>query len=441
MAASGIADSGVQIDFPTHRPTRTAVAARQNRLLGSRVNHGVDVLGNLISGIDTHQVRHVAVSFVGLILLRGVFPLAQQRQTIDNFCRRALVEFRKLIFQIRQESIDIRRQSVDVAGDEFVPSQQRAVEQIPDELLRVGRGVFGTGTMLGGIFIRTFVSSVGGQNKTPHPVFAARFHRRPRLFEQEFHVERIAIVLPEMHTIPCIRHRIVLHPVRACAVDVIFRRQRPTLRLSADILRIFTPLRTLASLAVDVVGERTVEFAQIRHLGRPVVHLHVDVRVNIAVPWRRIAVVPNALQVVGQRHASAARNQQITTIGEVDFRKQQVARRRTCIITDEIRGRLRVGSGRERQLAAVVERLVIGIVGLGDGLVALVCRCFHAILNFRGQQRSVVDIFVVARVEIRHSTQENRHFVGICHGDARSRSRNASAFRHDAHLTIITFGF
>ena len=141
VTAFGIGDSSVQVDFPTHRPTRATVAARQNRLSCRCIDDGVDVLGDLVAGIDTHQVRHMAVRFVSLRGLRRIFPFAQQRQTIDDLGRRALVEFSELISEVRQERIDIRGQSVDVAGNEFVPSQQRAVEQVPNELLRVGGGV------------------------------------------------------------------------------------------------------------------------------------------------------------------------------------------------------------------------------------------------------------------------------------------------------------
>ena len=199
-------------------------------------------------------------------------------------------------------------------------------------------------------------------------------------------------------------------------------------------------MRTLTGLTIDVFREAIVEFAQIRHFGRPIVHLHVDVRVNIAVPSWRIAVVPNTLQVVGQCHATAARDEQVATIGEVHFLEQQVVRRTAGKGTDEGRSRRRVRSSRERQFATVVERFVVGFVSLGNGLVALIGRCFHAIFDFGGQKCRVVDVFVVARVEIRHSTQENGHFVGTRHGDAVSRSRNGSAFRHHAHLAIVTFG-
>ena len=440
MTAFGISDSSVQVDFPTHRPTRATVAARQNRLPCRCIDDGVDVLGDLVAGIDTHQVRHMAVRLVGLRGLRRVFPLTQQRQSIDDLGRRAFVEFSELISEVRQERIDIRGQSVDVAGDEFVPSQQRAVEQVPNELLRVGGSVLGAGSVLGRPLTRTFVGAVFGQNETFQPIFAASFHRRPRLFEQEFRVERVAIVLPEVHTIPRIRHGVVLHKVRACAVDVVFGRQRPALRLSGDILRISAPLRTFASLAIDVFSVRQMEFAQVRHLGRPVVHLHVDVRVNISVPWRCIAVVPNTLQVVGQHHAATARNEQIATVGKIDFLEQQVVGLIAGKCADEVRCRRRVRSRRERQRAAVVERFIIGFVSLGNGLVALVGRCFHAIFDIRGQKCRIVDVFVVARVEIRHSTKENDHFVGTRHGDAVSRSRDGSALRHHAHLAIVTFG-
>ena len=227
MASFGITNSGVQVDFPTHRPARAAIATCQNRLFGRCVDDGVDVLGNLVARIDTHQVRHMAMTSVVLGRLRGVFPLAQQRQTVHDFSRRALVEFRKLIFQILQEGIDIRGQTVDVTGDEFVPSQQRAVEQVPDELLRVGGGVFGR-SLLRRVFIRALVGAVCCQNKSIQPEFATRLHCRPRFFEQEFRVERVAIVLPEVHTIPRIGNVIGRRKVSTCTVDIVFSEKCPS---------------------------------------------------------------------------------------------------------------------------------------------------------------------------------------------------------------------
>ena len=50
----------------------------------------------------------------------------------------------------------------------------------------------------------------------------------------------------------------------------------------------------------NVVDERQVQFAQVRGFSGPVVHLHIDVRMDVRVPSHLVNVVPDTLQVSGK---------------------------------------------------------------------------------------------------------------------------------------------
>lgn len=86
--------------------------------------------------------------------------------------------------------------------------------------------------------------------------------------------------------------------------DVVLRVASPSAALSGR-LRVAGPLLVVAGRHVDdIVEERLVRLAQVGGLGGPIVHLHVDVRVDVGVPRCLGHVVPDALQVGGQGHAA-----------------------------------------------------------------------------------------------------------------------------------------
>ena len=68
---------------------------------------------------------------------------------------------------------------------------------------------------------------------------------------------------------------------------------------------------------LDQVEERPGGFRQVADFGRPVVHLEIDVGGVLAVPWRRHAFVPDALQVGRHGAGTAAAHQQIAAELEV----------------------------------------------------------------------------------------------------------------------------
>ena len=61
--------------------------------------------------------------------------------------------------------------------------------------------------------------------------------------------------------------------------------------------------------ALQVIEKRQVAFRQVADLGRPIVHLEVDIKVVVAVPRRIVLLRPNALQVGWQEARARAADQ------------------------------------------------------------------------------------------------------------------------------------
>ena len=68
---------------------------------------------------------------------------------------------------------------------------------------------------------------------------------------------------------------------------------------------------------IDKVEQGEVTLRQVTYLGKPVIHLSIDVHCPIAAPGRADLVVPNALQVCRLRSQTRTGYQQITTILKV----------------------------------------------------------------------------------------------------------------------------
>ena len=76
----------------------------------------------------------------------------------------------------------------------------------------------------------------------------------------------------------------------------------------------------------DELVQRLVKFGQIADLGGPVVHLHVDVEVPIAVPRRLDFLGPDALQVGRQAARPRGTDQQVTAEVEIQRRQRRIRR-------------------------------------------------------------------------------------------------------------------
>ena len=217
--------------------------------------------------------------------------------------------------------------------------------------------------------------------------------------EEEFLVEGVAIVLPEVINQPSICHAVVAAPSGHTAKDVRLCEDRPTLvGLSVDFVELARcTLPTFALRIVDdVVEERQMAVRKVRRLRGPIVHLHIDVVVHVRVPRRIVAVVPNALQVVGQRHCTAARRDaEVSTKVEVELFEEQAIGcvavvGRCAIIVHQVFGVALRSRAFEMERHATHIRLVVGNVGSFD--------------SFKRFLRSIVHESGDARVEVFGST-------------------------------------
>ena len=82
---------------------------------------------------------------------------------------------------------------------------------------------------------------------------------------------------------------------------------------------------SMAAHAVDEIEERSSRLREVRHLGRPVVHLDVDVDVIVGAPRRLQLLVPEALEV--GRHAARARRRDQAGSGRTENRARPGADR------------------------------------------------------------------------------------------------------------------
>ena len=175
------------------------------------------------------------------------------------------------------------------------------LQELNHELLSMSYGIFRR-TLFGRVFAGAFVSAIGSQLHALNPELRSTPHCGEGA-EQEIAVERVAIVLPKVSGIPSVGDDIIVHETTYTAEDIVLSIASPTLRL-AGILGILLPLTMIHSHVGDIIEERQVHLAQVGRFCWPVVHLHVDVRVNIRSPRWSVGVVPNTLQVAGQIHTA-----------------------------------------------------------------------------------------------------------------------------------------
>ena len=144
-------------------------------------------------------------------------------------------------------------------------------------------------------------------------------HDRPGALAQKRPVPAERVVLPEVRAEPRPAHRPV-RPLRVAAAEVPDRGglcpevgvvvRHPAARSIVDLRRAPAVRRQ----RLDEGEERLVGLRQVRHLGRPVVHLGVDVERPVGAPRRAHRLVPDALQV-GRRPAwPRAGDQQVAPV-------------------------------------------------------------------------------------------------------------------------------
>ena len=197
----------------------------------------------------------------------------------------------------------------------------------------------------------------------------------------------------------------------------------------------------------DIVEERQVAVRKVRRFRRPIVHLHIDVVVHVRVPRRIVAVVPNTLQVVGQRHCTATRRDaEVSTIVEVELFEEQTIGcvavvGRCAIIVHQVLGIALRSCTFEMEGHATHIRLVVGNVGRFDGFK----RFLRSIVHESGDAR--VEVFCSTfgargkcRVERRTPSENHQYFVRAFHHNTVSSSRHCPTHGHHFEARVVEDG-
>ena len=150
-------------------------------------------------------------------------------------------------------------------------------------------------------------------NKVVEQKLRGFLHDGIRFVAQEGTVEAELVVLPEVQRHPCAAHRpySAIRIIDGCGIapgiQIVMKHKTAC---AVHFLR-----RTAAAghVRLDPVEKRPGRLWQISDLGRPVVHLDVDVRGVLAVPRRCHAFIPNALEIGRHRSRSAASHQQVAS--------------------------------------------------------------------------------------------------------------------------------
>ena len=103
-------------------------------------------------------------------------------------------------------------------------------------------------------------------------------------------------MLPEVCSVPSVSDNVVVLECAYAAEDIVLGETSPTAVLTLQLCPLL-PLRLLFCHSPDIVEERHVHLAEVCRLSRPVVHLNVDVRVDIRVPCYTVDIVPDALEI------------------------------------------------------------------------------------------------------------------------------------------------
>ena len=156
-------------------------------------------------------------------------------------------------------------------------------------------------------------------------------------------------MLPQVSAIPGIG-RTVDQPVRITE-DIVLRVYGP----SAAILfpcHLLPRASVLQSFGRHVGDERGIAFRKIGHFGRPIIHLHVDIAMVVALPCRIVHVVPQPLQVTGQLASARRAEHEVTPILEIEHVEVSIVfmltHEHVCRVVRLLRIQVQLHTGKER---------------------------------------------------------------------------------------------
>ena len=181
---------------------------------------------------------------------------------------------------------------------------------------------------------------------------------------QEVFIKVELIILPNILThpyCPCrkMMRRAFLGRCRI-APDIILMMRHPAANIAAIgfaiiLLRCILSTRNQTS---DILYHRQMTRTQIGRLCRPIIHLYIDIRMVIGIPWIGKSFTPYSLQVGGQR-TSWRRYQKITAELEIQHFKILVFLFRVGILLHAFQQTVRRGNGCLRQVTEIQSHSVV----------------------------------------------------------------------------------
>ena len=157
-------------------------------------------------------------------------------------------------------------------------------------------------------------------------------HQRVRRLPEPGRIATEGVVLPEVLRQPRAAHR-PRRPDRVAFAEAADRRGLPPQvrvvmrRPAAGAVVDARGRRTRGGEFADHLQQRLVTFGQVGGLGRPVVHLGVDVDRVVAAPGGAHLVVPQSLQVGRLRPRTAAGDEEIPAVLEQQRRERRIVSR------------------------------------------------------------------------------------------------------------------
>ena len=385
----------------------------------------------------------------GGLCVGGVFPLAQDGLAVAHAVAvaaaidlgvEAVVELAELVLDLRE----LRGADAALVA-ESLDGLDGGVEEVPHYLLRVCRGILG-GAVLGAPLVGAFPRAVRALLQTLHPHLHGREHDGQSLGAQELAVEGVAVVLPEVVAAPCAGLGVLpCHPVGAVTEDVVLGEACPPLGVAEPRAGVALPYGLHDGHVVEVVEVLLVHLRQAGRLGWPIVHLYVDVGVYVGVPCRTVAVVPDALQVVGEVYAPGAGDEHVSAVGEVQLFEHSCVGR-ACdgrlrgeggIGVDELVGGLGVGGSVEVEAAAVEECRVVGHMCVEQCLPTLVGGGLHGAHDALRQLLCAGHEAGGNGVVVGAGAEDDENLVGTVHLDGSVGGGEGAAGGHHLHGGVV----
>ena len=299
------------------RPSRAVVAAQLQRAPRSRRELRRAFHRDLLAGIEAPQVRHVAVMRLHFFVV--VHPLLQLPARADAMRQQARARGGETFAQLLV--LTEHRRCLDDRAEEI--AHDLLVDGRPHADMRCATGL-GAERVLGRVRHAGHEASAIRRFDQRREVEPRRVAQRRIHALQEREVLRVGVVVVQMPAQPTAA-RVGRAPARVLAR----RREAPHVgdHVRDPAISVVVGLCRAAPWLDQRLDERDERLVALDEVGRergPVVHLHVDVEVVVAVPRRLQLGRPQSLQVRGQGPRPRRRREQVTAVGEVECEEIRV---------------------------------------------------------------------------------------------------------------------